>query len=154
MEDQKKSLIRSLESDEKEEKNKAKKVSFFYFFSYLGLAIFLGILTGFLLTKIPFKIGPKEKKEIKKEEKAAGVVDKKIFKDKAEGILKEGGIDGEGNFHLERPGGPSQNVYLTSSTVDLSSYVGKKVRVYGQTFAGQKAGWLMDVGYIEVLEEK
>jgi hypothetical protein len=32
--------------------------------------------------------------------------------------------------------------------------VGKKVRVYGQTFAGQKAGWLMDVGYIEVLEEK
>jgi len=99
-------------------------------------------------------LGQKKKKEIKKEEKAAGVVDKKIFKDKAEGILKEGGIDGEGNFHLERTGGPSQNVYLTSSTVDLSSYLGKKVRVYGQTFAGQKAGWLMDVGYIEVLEEK
>jgi hypothetical protein len=76
----------------------------------------------------------------------------KNFKDQAEGTLKEGGIDGEGNFHLERPGGESQNVYLTSSTVDLSLYVGKKVRVYGQTFAGQKAGWLMDVGLVEVLK--
>jgi hypothetical protein len=100
MEDQKKSLIRSLESDEKEEKNKREKVSFFYFFSYLGLAIFLGILTGFLLTKIPFKIGPEEKKEIKKEKKAAGVLDRKIFKDKAEGILKEGGLMGRGIFIL------------------------------------------------------
>jgi len=152
MEEQKKSLIRSLEDYEKQEKNKEEKVSFFYFFSYLCLAIFLGTATGFLLNKIPFKIWPKEKNEVRTEKKAAGIIDKKIFKDKAEGILKEGGIDGEGNFHLERPGGPSQNVYLTSSTVDLSLYVGKKVRVYGQTFAGQKAGWLMDVGYIEVLE--
>jgi len=84
--------------------------------------------------------------------KTAGpTVNKKIFKDKAEGILKEGGIDGEGNFHLERPGGLSQNVYLTSSTVDLSQYIGKKVRVHGETFSGQKAGWLMDVGSVEVL---
>jgi hypothetical protein len=43
------------------------------------------------------------------------------------------------------------NVYLTSSTVDLSPFVGKKVRVWGQTFTGQKAGWLMDVGLVEVL---
>lgn len=84
--------------------------------------------------------------------KTAGpTVNKKIFKDKAEGILKEGGIDGEGNFHLERPGGLSQNVYLTSSTVDLSQYLGKKVRVQGETFSAQKAGWLMDVGLVEIL---
>lgn len=82
---------------------------------------------------------------------ASPTVNKKIFKDKVEGILKEGGIEGEGNFHLERPGGLSQNVYLTSSTVDLSQYIGKKVRVYGETFSGQKAGWLMDVGMVEVL---
>ncbi len=82
---------------------------------------------------------------------ASPTVNKKIFKDKVEGILKEGGIEGEGNFHLERPGGVSQNVYLTSSTVDLSPYMGKKVRVYGETFSGQKAGWLMDVGLVEVL---
>ncbi len=80
-----------------------------------------------------------------------GVFDKKKFPDKAEGKLKEGGIDGEGNFHLERPGGESQNVYLTSSIVDLSAFVGKKIRVWGETFQGEKAGWLMDVGYVEVL---
>lgn len=81
---------------------------------------------------------------------ASGVKDKKTFKDSAEGIMKEGGLEGEGNFHLERPGGVSQNAYLTSSTVDLGKYIGKKVKVWGQTFQGQKAGWLMDVGLVEI----
>jgi hypothetical protein len=83
-------------------------------------------------------------------DKAAGVLDKKTFKDSSTGVLREGGMEGEGNFHLERPGGISQNVYLTSSTVDLSKYIGKKVTVWGQTFQGQKAGWLMDVGLVEM----
>ncbi len=83
-------------------------------------------------------------------ENAAGIMDKATFKDSSTGILREGGMDGEGNFHLERPGGISQNVYLTSSTVDLSKYLGKKVTVWGQTFQGQKAGWLMDVGLVEI----
>lgn len=83
-------------------------------------------------------------------DKAAGVMDKKTFKDSIVGLLKEGGVEGEGNFHLERPGGVSQNVYLTSTTVDLSNYIGKKVKVWGQTFQGQKAGWLMDVGLVEI----
>ncbi|MFS8159204.1 MAG: hypothetical protein ACMG6E_03150 [Candidatus Roizmanbacteria bacterium] len=87
-----------------------------------------------------------------KANKVVGVVDKKSFPDKAEGTLKEGGADGEGSFHLERPGGESQNVYLTSSIVDMSSYVNKKVRVWGQTFSSQKAGWLMDVGSVEILQ--
>jgi len=47
---------------------------------------------------------------------------KKTFPDKTEGVLREGGIEGEGNFHLERPGGESQNVYLTSTTVDLELF--------------------------------
>ncbi len=83
--------------------------------------------------------------------KGVGILDKKEFPDLAEGILREGGVGGEGDFHLERPGGESQNVYLTSSTVDLSQFVGKKIRVWGKTFQGQKAGWLMDVGYVESL---
>ena len=83
--------------------------------------------------------------------KSAGVNDKKRFPDEVEGKLKEGGIEGEGSFHLERPGGESQNVYLTSSIVDLSAYIGKRVRVRGETQKAQKAGWLMDVGYVEVL---
>lgn len=81
-----------------------------------------------------------------------GSDDTETFSDTAEGTLREGGIDGEGAYHLERPGGESQNVYMTSSVVDLAPMVGKKVKVWGKTFAGEKAGWLMDVGRVEVLE--
>lgn len=81
-----------------------------------------------------------------------GSEDLKTFKDIAEGKLEKGGIDGEGQFHLVRPGGASQNVYMTSSIVDLSLFIGKKVKVWGETQKAQKAGWLMDVGRVEVLE--
>ena len=81
-----------------------------------------------------------------------GSNDTTTFKDTAEGVLKEGGIEGEGQFHLERPGGESQYVYLTSSTVDMSLVLNKKIKVWGQTQKAQHAGWLMDVGRVEVLE--
>lgn len=81
-----------------------------------------------------------------------GSNDMSTFKDTAEGVVQNGGIDGEGQFHLVRPGGDSQNVYMTSSIVDLSQFIGKKVKVNGQTQAAQHAGWLMDVGRVEVLE--
>ena len=153
MENMQKPIIHPLENTYLKQKNNNKdNISYLYLFSYLGLAIFLGTFFGFLLTKISFNNESKKSLEVVSNKKTVGVVDKKTFKDQAEGTLKEGGIDGEGNFHLERPGGKSQNVYLTSSTVDLYPFVGKKVRVYGQTFAGQKAGWLMDVGYVEVLK--
>jgi hypothetical protein len=80
-----------------------------------------------------------------------GSNDTATFKDTAQGTLREGGIDGEGAFHLERTGGVSQNVYLTSSIVDLSKFVGKNIKVWGQTQKAQHAGWLMDVGRVEVL---
>lgn len=79
-----------------------------------------------------------------------GSTDTSSFKDTAEGLLRVGGIEDEGQFHLERPGGDSQNVYLTSSTVDLTKFVGRKVKVWGATQTAQKAGWLMDVGKVEV----
>lgn len=72
------------------------------------------------------------------------------FPDMAEGYLEAGGIDGEGSHSLLRPGGASQTVYLTSSITDLSKLEGMQVKVWGETFKGQKAGWLMDVGRIEV----
>lgn len=81
-----------------------------------------------------------------------GSNDTKTFKDVAQGVLKNGGIDGEGQYHLVRPGGDSQNVYLTSSILDLSLFVDKKIKVNGQTQAAKKAGWLMDVGRVEILE--
>lgn len=82
--------------------------------------------------------------------KSAGIADKKTFPDEVEGVLRNGGFEGEGSFHLERPGGQSQNVYLSSTTVDLTEFVGKKVKIMGKTYDGQKAGWLMDVGYVEL----
>lgn len=119
------------------------------FIILLFVVIIFGVVSGFILSKVlPSSSGKEGSKTV---QKSAGIEDKKTFKDSAEGILKEGGIEGEGNFHLERPGGESQNVYLTSSTVDLTPYIGKKVRVWGATFTGQKAGWLMDVGLVETL---
>ena len=81
---------------------------------------------------------------------SAGVLDKKTFTDSADGILQEGGFEGEGSHHLER-GAKDQTAYLTSSTIDMSPFVGKKVKVWGQTHTSEKVGWFMDVGYIEIL---
>ncbi|MFZ6035228.1 MAG: hypothetical protein ACOYUB_03740 [Patescibacteria group bacterium] len=113
-------------------------------------AVILGVGVGYLPKA--FSRGETSDKNTATAVKTAGITDKKTFKDSAEGILREGGIDGEGNYHLERPGGKSQNVYLTSTTVDLSTYVGKKIRVGGQTFEAQTAGWFMDVGYVEPIK--
>jgi len=121
------------------------------FVMLLVLAIGLGIGVGYLIKTVA---GSRQGTvtSSKSSAKQSVGVDKKNFKDNAEGLLKEGGIDGEGNFHLVRPGGKSQNVYLTSTTVDLSEFIGKKVRVWGETFQAEKAGWLMDVGLVEILQ--
>ena len=124
---------------------------------FVGLIV-LGAITGFGISKVQSVMRAKSltststdsKKESNKE--TAGIKDKETFKDSATGILKEGGFEGEGSHHLERPGGKSQNVYITSSTVDLGEFLDHKVTVWGQTFAAEKAGWLMDVGLVEVLD--
>ncbi|HZE87545.1 MAG TPA: hypothetical protein VE090_05075 [Methylomirabilota bacterium] len=123
-------------------------------FMIFVLLVVLGIGSGFLFAKytkatgnqiIP-SIGPSMKG------KTFGTNDTQTFKDTAEGKLASGGVNGEGQYHLVRPGGDSQNVYLTSSFVDLSQFVGKKIKVWGETQKAQTAGWLMDVGRVEVLE--
>jgi len=81
-----------------------------------------------------------------------GHPDKETFSDEAEGVLVKGGIAGEGSHHLMREGGPSQSVYLTSSVLDLDQLVNHRIKVWGETFAAQSAGWLMDVGRVEILE--
>lgn len=81
----------------------------------------------------------------------AGIGDEATFRDSAEGTLVAGGIEGEGTHHLTR-NGASQNVYLTSTVIDLESFVGKKVKVWGETISARKAGWLMDVGKIRVTD--
>ncbi len=79
-----------------------------------------------------------------------GSASEKIFKDSATGVIDKGGFNGEGTHKLVRPGGVSQTVYLTSSVVDLDTLVGDQVTIWGETFKGQKVGWLMDVGRVKV----
>ncbi len=124
---------------------------------YLLVAILVGIGSGFALSKTKGKLGPVSVNKITttmsgEKGKTYGSDDTKIYKDSTEGTLTEGGIGGEGQFHLVRPGGDSQNVYLTSSIVDLSKFINKKIKVWGITQQAQKAGWLMDVGRVQVLE--
>ena len=128
-------------------------------FIFLVLAIVLGGASGYLLSgnvgKSANVATTKNGIAIDSSSISKGTVvgsdDTKTFKDTAEGVLKDGGIEGEGQFHLERPGGKSQNVYMTSSIVDLSLFKDKKIKVWGETQAAQYAGWLMDVGRVEVL---
>jgi hypothetical protein len=118
----------------------------------LAVVLLLGVGGGYLINAYGPGAGPTSTaKDEEGTTKGVGIADKKEFPDQAEGKLREGGIDGEGNFHLERPGGESQNVYLTSSTVDLTKFMGKKIKVWGKTFESEKAGWLMDVGFVENL---
>lgn len=122
---------------------------------FLIIAAVLGITSGYFLTKSSVTVN-NMKNSITASTVSKGTIDgssdTKTFKDTTEGVLKEGGIKGEGAFHLERPGGESQNVYLTSSIVDLSKYLNRKLKVWGETQKAQHAGWLMDVGRIEVAE--
>ena len=77
------------------------------------------------------------------------------FRDEAEGIIeKNDDFDtyAQGPWKLIRTGGESQTAYLTSSVMDLDEYIGKKVKVYGETFGSGQVSWLMDVGKVEVVE--
>lgn len=127
-------------------------------FIILVAAIVLGGITGYLASTKKggnagntLTSGSVDSSKVSKGT-VVGSNDTKTFKDIAAGTLKNGGINGEGQFHLVRIGGDSQNVYLTSSSVDLSKFVGKKIKVWGQTQTAQYAGWLMDVGRVEVSE--
>lgn len=123
----------------------------------LVIVVFLGVGTGFFLARnasVSGNPGVLDKivnnASIGKGE-TFGSSDTETYKDIAEGKLQTGGIEDEGQYHLVRPGGESQNVYLTSSLVDLSKFIGRNIKVWGQTQKAQKAGWLMDVGRVEVL---
>lgn len=119
--------------------------------------IIVGVASGYMLssrqgTGEPLKSSESTSSEQVKVGDVFGVPDEKTFRDQAEGVLVKGGVDGEGSHHLMRPGGVSQNVYLTSSIMDLDLFIDHKVKLWGETFSAQKAGWLMDVGRVEISE--
>lgn len=122
-------------------------------FAVYGVLVVLGIGTGYLLSRIVRKTpSSSSKMTVVKTKTGAGVSDAKTFRDSALGMIEKGGVDGEGTHKLIREGGVSQTAFLVSSVIDLDEYVGKKVKVFGETFAAKKAAWLMDVGKIELLQ--
>lgn len=128
------------------------------------VAILAGVATGFGGYKLQAQSGGQSQRAIQNQNiqqlpgksiqvgDVFGVNDSDTFTDSAQGYLEIGGIDGEGSHRLLRQGGPSQTVYLTSSITDLDPLAGMEVKVSGETFKGQKAGWLMDVGRVEVIK--
>ena len=124
------------------------------------VVVILGVFSGWGLSEVlgnPGEVQTAEEQAVVNEDEVAvgsiyGNKDKDAYADSAEGVLLKGGIDGEGSHRLLRPGGKTQTVYLTSSVIDLDPLVDHKVTVWGDTFAAQKANWLMDVGRVEVLE--
>jgi hypothetical protein len=147
-----------LESNEPMQKDKQSKI----LVALSIIAIVAGIGTGFGLNKLTAKgesvsTGPKDSnlQQVADDSLAVGdifgIKDDDTFKDSAEGYLIEAEIDDEGSHKLLRPGGVSQTVFLTSSSTDLDKFIGMEIKVKGETFKGQRAGWLMDVGQVEVL---
>lgn len=123
-------------------KKMQRKVIVIYIFLFL-----LGLGTGYVLSGKSTLSG---KPTTIKTDKVTGSTDSKTFKDFAVGVIEKDGIAGEGTHKLIRTGGASQTVYLISSVVDLDEFIGKQVKVWGQTVAAKKAAWLMDVGKVEL----
>lgn len=120
-------------------------------------AIVLGVVTGFSLggqkTSNPTAGNQTALNTAGNSNKPmVGSADTKTFKDCAIGELgkNDGKVTEEGSHKLTRPGGENQSVYLTSSVLDLDEFIGKQVEVCGETHQAQKAGWLLDVGRVQL----
>lgn len=119
------------------------------------IIIAAGIVTGFYVSQIgkPKTVSSaalSENQDVPAQVKESFA---QTFKDNAEGVIQKNDKKdkyAQGTHVLIRSGGDSQTAYLTSSVLDLDQYVGKKVKVYGETFGSTQVGWLMDVGKVEV----
>lgn len=126
--------------------------------SLIGTVIIIlsGVVTGYILSRsqgVTHLPGlPSSSSSGIQKGQIFGSEDTKTFRDTTEGTLEKGGVNGEGSHKLVRPGDESQTAALTSSIVDLDLFVSRKIKVWGETQKAKKAGWLMDVGRVEVLE--
>lgn len=128
------------------------------FLPFIIIIIFVGagIFTGLVLSSRN-KSAQSAKPSINEEELTSEQKQSfnQTFRDEAEGLIeKNDELDkyAQGTHKLIRSGGESQTAYLTSTVLDLDEYLGKKVKVYGETFGSSQVGWLMDVGKVEVLK--
>ncbi len=118
------------------------------------VVIFGGFFVGWLISGKKAGTNPsvQSSSTVSDSGKEAGAKDTSKFKEGPIGTLQAGGIKGEGTYHLDRPGGATQTVYLTSTVIDMSPFVGKKVQVWGETQASKYAPWFMDVVKIKVVD--
>ena len=130
----------------------AKLLPFLLFIVIIGA----GIVTGLVLSSI--NKAQSQSGDILSEEDLSPEIKQNFsqtFKDEAEGIVEKNDDFekyAQGPWKLIRTGGESQTAYLTSSVMDLDEFIGKKVKVYGETFGSDQVSWLMDVGKVEVIE--
>lgn len=122
-------------------------------FLLIIIIVAAGLGTGLVLAS--YKKGTAQIPGVSQEEELSPEIQQNLaqtFKDEAEGTIeKNDEMDkySQGTHKLIRSGGESQTAYLTSSVLDLDEFVGKKVKVFGETFGSSQVGWLMDVGKVE-----
>ena len=125
-------------------------------FLLIIVVIGAGIFTGLMLSSVN-KSKASQGNALSEEELTPEIKENfsQTFKDEAEGIVEKNDDFekyAQGPWKLIRTGGESQTAYLTSSVMDLDEFIGKKVKVYGETFGSDQVSWLMDVGKVEVIE--
>lgn len=146
-------VLREVDIQEEKDSAEAMKTNKRIIIIVYVVLILLGVGTGYLLATQNGSAIRLSSPGTIKTDTVVGSTDTTTFKDSAEGVIEAGGLGDEGSHKLIREGGPSQTAYLVSSVIDMDEYVGKKVRVWGQTMAAKKVSWLMDVGKIEFLSE-
>lgn len=122
--------------------------------------ILVGGVTGYFLANRSISAIPEKETELAggakmiEGPKEVGIKDEAVFRDTAQGRIEinDSTVITEGSHKLIRPGGESQTAYLTSSVLDLNQFRGKCVQIWGETFEGQEASWLMDVGRVKILD--
>jgi len=119
----------------------------------LLVALVGGVGTGFVLAQGGSKTPASNLINVTEKKANTASQDNRTFRDFAEGKItakpepKPNEDYGDGTHMLIREN--AQPVALTSSVVDLSTFEGKNVKVFGETQKALKVGWLMDVGRVE-----
>lgn len=122
------------------------------------LSIILGITAGYALairkTQSPVavnELAAEQPATRKIAEQNARELKPNDIRDSAEGTIAlkpQTDIRKQGSHILKRSDAPWP-IYLISSTVDLTQYEGKKVKIYGVTYDGGTKDWHMEVNKVE-----
>ena len=134
---------------------KNSKISKFVPMIILLILISAGVFSGLILSSRSKNLAIQQSSivddaNLNPEQKQAAQV---VTRDSAEGTIEKNDDyeeTAQGQWKLIRAGGESQTAYLTSSYIDLDQFVGKKVKVFGETLGTDKVAWLMDVAKVEV----